>query len=47
MEADTSIRRKTGHFYFALTRTVAMCRRKMRMSGLRKVKMSAFNLTGN
>jgi len=21
MEADTSIRRKTGHFYFALTRT--------------------------
>jgi hypothetical protein len=43
MEADISIWRKTGHFYFALTRRQTRCRRKMRMSGLCKVEMmSAF-----
>src|ERR1700676_2669039 len=42
MEADISIWRKTGHFYFALTRRHEDCRRKMRMSCLCKVEMSAF-----
>lgn len=41
MEADISILLKTGHFYFALTGDVSRCRRKMRMSGLCKVEMSA------
>jgi hypothetical protein len=42
MEADISILRKTGHFYFALTRRRTDCRGKMRMSGLSKVEMSGF-----
>lgn len=41
MEADISILLKTGHFYFALTLICRLCRRKMRMSGLCKVEMSA------
>ena len=41
MEADISIWRKTGHFYFALTRVPASCSCKVRMSGLCKVEMSA------
>jgi hypothetical protein len=42
MEADISILLETGHFYFALTSRAQACRRKMRMSGLCKVEMSAF-----
>jgi hypothetical protein len=42
VEPDISILRKTGHFYFALTRRETRCRCKMRMSGLSKVEMSAF-----
>jgi hypothetical protein len=30
MEADISILRKTGHFYFALTRTESGCGREQR-----------------
>src|SRR6516164_812409 len=42
MEADISIWRKPGHFYFALTLSISLCRCKVRMSGLCKVEMSAF-----
>ena len=42
MEADISIWRKPGHFYFALTRRWPKCRCKMRMSALCKVEMSGF-----
>ncbi len=37
---DISTLQRIGHFYFALTRRWAHCRRKMIMSYLRKVEMS-------
>ena len=43
MEADISIWRKTGHFYFALTQICHQCRCKMRMSGLSQSRNVRFH----
>jgi hypothetical protein len=53
MEADISTLRKTGHFYFALTRTVACTvgsvtalRRKVRVASVPQTKRSVKGLRG-